>query len=166
MMKKVLLFCEALRNRAGIERMTVELANLLSVDNKVYIISIDPFKAEECPYAISPKVKVLSLNSSFNKTFTSLKSLNIRNIRLFRKTCKELRPDVVITVATPLVRISAPAIVGLGIKNIGWEHFNIFAGSKAGTLFKSVAPWFVNKTVVLTEADAVDYRKKRHQILL
>ena len=133
-MKKILLFCEALRNRAGIERMTVELANLLSEDYKVSIVTIDLFKAEECPYAVSPKVKIMSLNSSFNKTFSSLKSLNIRNIRLFRKICKELYPE---------------------------EHFNIFAGSKAGTLFKSVAPWFVDKTVVLTEADAVDYRKKK-----
>lgn len=160
-MKKILLFCEALRNRAGIERMTVELANLLSEDYKVSIVTIDLFKAEECPYAVSPKVKIMSLNSSFNKTFSSLKSLNIRNIRLLRKICKELYPEVIITVATPLIRISAPAIIGLGIRNIGWEHFNIFAGSKAGTLFKSVAPWFVDKTVVLTEADAVDYRKKK-----
>ncbi len=160
-MKKILLFCEALKNRAGIERMTVELANLLSEDYKVYIVTIDPFKAEECPYAVSSKVKILSLNSSFNKTFSSPKSLNIRNIRLFRKICKQLRPNTVVTVATPLVRVSAPAIIGLDIRNIGWEHFNIFAGSKAGTLFKTIAPWFVYRTVVLTEADAIDYRNKK-----
>lgn len=58
-MKKILLFCEALRNRAGIERMTVELANLLSEDYKVSIVTIDLFKAEECPYAVSPKVKIM-----------------------------------------------------------------------------------------------------------
>lgn len=164
---KVLLFCEALKNRAGIERMTVELANLLSDDNKVSIISIDPFKVEECPYAVSPKVKVLSLNSSFNKTFTSLKSLNIRNIRLFRKICKELLPDIVITVGIPLVRISAPAIIGLGIKNIGWEHFNLFASSRLGSIYKTIATYFVDITVVLTEADADAYRKKKaHNVIV
>lgn len=160
-MKKVLLFCEALRNRAGIERMTVELANLLQVEYRVMIVTIDSFSEKGCPYIISDGVKVISLNSSFNKDFSSIKSLNVKNIRLFRKICKQEHPDVIVTVATPLVRISAPAIVGLGIKNIGWEHFNLFAGSRAGTWFKMAAPWFVDTTVVLTEADAVDYRKKK-----
>ena len=71
---------------------------------------------------------------------------------------KANKPDVLITVATPLVRISALAIVGLGIRHIAWEHFNLYAGSKIGSLYKMLAPWFVDATVVLTKADARDYR--------
>ncbi|MBD5321757.1 MAG: glycosyltransferase family 4 protein [Bacteroides sp.] len=156
MKRKIVLFCEALRNRAGIERMTVELANLLCDECSVTIITIDPFSDAECPYRIDTRVDVRSLNYSFNK---SLFSPNLKNIRALRNILKEVRPSVVIAVATPMVRIAVPAARRLGIKTIGWEHFNIFAGSKIGALYKALAPWMVQDTVVLTEADAVDYRK-------
>lgn len=153
---KIILFCEALRNRAGIERMTVELANLLQSDFDTSIVTIDPFVKTECPYNINDNVTVCSLNSSFNK---SLFSPNLKNIRLFRKLIATEHPDVIITVATPLLRISAPATWGSNIKNIAWEHFNLYAGSKIGSIYKMIAPWFADKTVVLTEADANDFKR-------
>ena len=154
-MDKIFLVCEGLRNRAGIERMTVDLANLLSEQYEVEIIVIDPFSHEECPFKIDRKVGVRTLNTSFKK---SLRNLNRPIIRELRKIFKSERPKAVITVATPLVRLTAPACFALGIKNIAWEHFNIYAGSKMGTLFKVIAPWFVKNTVVLTEEDERDYR--------
>lgn len=154
-MNKIFLVCEGLKNRAGIERMTVDLANLLSDQYEVEIIVIDPFSYEQCPFEIDPKVKVKSLNTSFRK---SLHSLNRPIIKDLRKIFQAHHPKAVITVATPLVRLTAPACFGLGIRNIAWEHFNIYAGSKKGTLFKIIAPWFVNNTVVLTEEDERDYR--------
>lgn len=153
---KLLLFCEALRNRAGIERMTVDLANLLQSDFETLIVTIDPFVKTECPYDINDNVTVISLNSRFNK---SLFSLNLKNIRLFRRLIVTEHPDVVITVAMPLLRISAPVTWGTNIKNIAWEHFNLYAGSKIGSLYKMIAPWFADKTVVLTEADANDFKR-------
>ena len=62
----ITLFAEALRNRAGIERMTVELANLLVDKYVVRILLIDPFDPDSCPFAIDPRIKVLSMNSSFS----------------------------------------------------------------------------------------------------
>lgn len=154
-MKKIILVCESLKNRAGIERMTVDLSNLLSDEYEVMIVVIDPFSYDSCPFKINPKVKVVSLSTSFKK---SLRNLNIPLIKALRKIFKSEHPKAVITVATPLVRLTAPACFGLGIKNISWEHFNIYAGSKMGTLFKIIAPWFVSNTVVLTEEDERDYR--------
>lgn len=155
-MKKLLLFCEALRNRAGIERMTVELANLLNGDFAITIVTIDPFSREECPYVIDSDIEIVSLNSRFEK---SIFSLNLKNIRLLRKVVKSRRPSAIITVATPLVRISALAIIGYGIRNIAWEHFNLYAGSRAGSIYKTISTWLADRTVVLTEADAVDFSK-------
>lgn len=154
-MNKVILVCEELKNRAGIERMTVDLANLLSEDYQVEIIVINPFSYDDCPYKIDSLIKVTSLDTSFKK---SLRNLNIPLIKNLRKIFKDEKPKAIITVATPLVRLTAPACFGLGIKNISWEHFNIYAGSKMGTLFKIIAPWFVSNTVVLTEEDERDYR--------
>lgn len=154
----IMLFAEALMNRAGIERMTVELANLLIDEYEVESLLIDPFEPDQCPFPVDPRIKIRSLNSSFAKSLLSIKGLNIYNIRLLRGVLKANKPDVLITVATPLVRISALAIVGLGIRHIAWEHFNLYAGSKIGSLYKMLAPWFVDATVVLTKADARDYR--------
>lgn len=155
-MNKVILVCEGLHNRAGIERMTIELANLLSEDYTISIVVINSFSDASCPFDIDPKVKIVSLNTIFKK---SIRNLNIPIIKALRKLFKTERPNVVITVATPLVRLTAPACFGLGIRNIAWEHFNIFAGSKMGTAFKAIAPWFVDNTVVLTKQDEEDYRK-------
>lgn len=152
-----MLFAESLRNRAGIERMTVELANMLSDVHNVSIVTIETFDTELCPYKVKEKVKTLSLGSSFHKSMFSKGALNLDNIRKLREIVLKEHPDVMITVATPLVRISAPALRGLKIKNIAWEHFNLWAGSKIGSIYKMLAPWFVDKTVVLTEADAKDY---------
>lgn len=153
----IILFCEGLHNRAGIERMTVELANLLSNCYRVVIVVIDPFSNDECPYVIRNDVKVISLNSHFRK---SLISPNLNNIRALRQILKAEKPKAIITVATPLVRVSAPAVVGLGIRNIAWEHFNLYAGSRIGSYYKMLAPWLVDATVALTEADGDAYRAK------
>lgn len=155
-MKKIILFCEALNNRAGIERMTVELANLLSRTYDVLIVTVDPFSYESCPYNIDNKANVESLNSQF---FKKLNSLNYKNIKSLRKILKKERPSTLIAIATPLVRIAVPAAFGLHIKTIGWEHFNIFAGSKIGSIYKVISTWMADQTVVLTEKDAADFKK-------
>ena len=155
-MKKILLLCEALSNRAGIERMTVELANLLCRSHDVLIVTIDPFSYESCPYKIDNKVNVMSLNSQF---FKKLYSLNYSNIISLRQILKKEKPSSLIAVATPMVRIAVPAAFGLHIKTIGWEHFNIFAGSKIGSIYKAISTWIVDHTVVLTEKDSIDFKK-------
>lgn len=155
-MKKIILFCETLNNRAGIERMTVELANLLCRTYDVLIVTIDPFSYESCPYLIDSKVNVKSLNSQFFKKFYSL---NCNNINSLRKILKKEYPTALIVVATPLVRIAVPAAFGLHIKTIGWEHFNIFAGSRIGAIYKVISTWMADQTVVLTEKDATDFKK-------
>lgn len=155
-MKKILLLCEALNNRAGIERMTVELANLLCRSYDVLIVTIEQFSYESCPYKIDCKVKVESLNSQF---FKRIYSLNYKNIKALRKILNEENPTVLIAVATPMVRIAVPAALGLHIKTIGWEHFNIFAGSKIGAIYKVISTWMADQTVVLTEKDAFDFKK-------
>lgn len=155
-MKKILLFCEALRNRAGIERMTVELANLLCQSYDVLIVTIDSFSHESCPYKIDDRISVESLNSNFLKR---LYSLNYKNIKSLRKILKRENPTSLIAVATPMVRIAVPAALGLHIKTIGWEHFNIFAGSRIGSIYKVMSTWMAYHTVVLTEKDAVDFKK-------
>lgn len=152
----IILFCEALKNRAGIERMTVELANLMADIYDVSIVVLNAFSYESCPYQIKENVRVISLDAVFS---SKLLGSNRSSINKLREIVKDVKPIAVITVATPLIRISAPALGRLKVKNIGWEHFNIFAGSKKGTVFKLLASWRTSATVALTEADGKAYKK-------
>lgn len=152
--KHIMLFAQGLRNRAGIERMTVHLANLLAKSYDVSIVLIEPFSYETSPYKLDSRVYVESLHSAF-------KGLNVDNICKLRSVVKRISPDVLITVATPLVRISAPAILGLRIKNIAWEHFNLYAGSKIGSVWKWISTFCVDRTIVLCNDDAENFRKVR-----
>lgn len=152
--KHVTLFAQGLVNRAGIERMTAALANLLADKYEVSIVLIEPCPQDKIPYHVNESVKIVSFNSKFS-------GLNLSNIKLLRKTLKELKTEVLITVATPLVRISAPAVAGLKIRNISWEHFNLYAGSKIGSCWKWLSTYMVERTVVLCEDDAVNFRKAK-----
>lgn len=151
---RIVLFAQGLTNRAGIERMTVELSNLLADYYDVYIVLIEDFNRKDSPYIIDDKVNIVSLKSAFS-------ILNVRNIFMLRAVLRNIAPNVVITVATPLVRISAPAVMGLGIRNIAWEHFNLYAGSRKGIYWKLLSTYLVDRTVVLTNADARNFRNRK-----
>jgi len=47
----------------------------------------------------------------------------------------------------------------LKIKHIGWEHFNLFAGSKIGFIWRLLSTKLVDTTIVLTNADKKNYLK-------
>lgn len=148
---KIILFAEALTNPAGIERMTIELANLLCCHYDVSIILI--YDYNKLPYDLDKRVSLFSLHSSFS--ISKLWS----NVYGLRKFVQKKAPDYLITVAVPLVRISALALLGLKTKNVAWEHFNLYAGSKLGFYWRLLSAKLVWKTVVLTKADEQSYRK-------
>lgn len=150
---KIILFARGLWNRAGIERMTVVLANALCEYHEVTIALIEPFDRERCPYELHDKVRVVSFNSYF-------KGFNLKNIAVLRKVTEQIMPDVVITVATPLVRISNPALWGMKIRNIAWEHFNLYAGSKIGAYWKLLSTRLVEKTIVLCKDDEDNFNRR------
>lgn len=154
-MKKIILFCEGLWHKAGIERMTVDLANLLCHDFIVIIVSIDSLD-KGLAYRINENIQIISLNSQFGK---SIFSSNIKNIRKLRTILCSVQPFAIITVATPLVRVSSIASWRLNIKTIAWEHFTMHAGSKIGAIYKVLSTYLVDKTVVLTKRDADNFRK-------
>lgn len=149
---RIAIFAEGLTIRGGIERMTSELANLLVNSHDVTLIVLKSCDRANTAYQLDSRIKFVSLNSNFS-------GLNINNIMRLRKELKQIDPVTLITVATPLVRISAPAVCGLNIRNIGWEHFNLYAGSKIGSCWKVLSTYFVNKTVLLTNIDEANYRR-------
>ena len=152
---KICLFSQSVSNSGGIERMTVELANLLVTNHyEVHLILIEEFSKSHFP--IHPNVSIHSLESTFS--FGSY----FQNIFRLRKLIKQIIPNYFITVAIPLVRISAPALLNTKTKNIAWEHFNLYAGSKIGFYWRLLSTQLVWKTIVLTEVDKKNYLKHIH----
>lgn len=152
---KICLFSQNVSNAGGIERMTVELANLLATNRyEVHLILIEQFTKSH--YSINQNVTIHSLESVFSSTSY------LENVFRLRRLVKHITPNYLITVAVPLVRISAPALWNTKTKNIAWEHFNLYAGSKIGFYWRLLSTQLVWKTIVLTEADKKNYLKHIH----
>ena len=77
----IILFCEALKNRAGIERMTVELANLMADIYDVSIVVLNDFSYESCPYQIKENVRVISLDAVFSSKLLGSNRSSINKLR-------------------------------------------------------------------------------------
>lgn len=147
----IAFFISSLKNRAGIERMTIDLANLLSAYHQIYIVSLAEIHTNSIPFTLNKDVTLISLNHEFSW-------FNVKLISRVRKLVKNIKPDIIVSDAVHIVSITAPALIGLGIPNISWEHFNMKAASRIGFIWRLVAPWLVSKTVVLTHADEKEYK--------
>lgn len=148
----ILLFTQSLENSAGIERMTVSLANeLVNREYKVTIIvcgvNLDTF------YTLDERVTLHALGYSFNNRIMAAYKLH--------QLIKLINPDVFINVAVPMGQISFLSLAFLRNKPVvvGWEHFHLYAGSKLGQYFKLLSAFLCNYTVVLTDCDKSNYPK-------
>ncbi len=149
---KILLFAESIRNSAGIERMTISLANeLISIGHKVNIVVCGTNTSSF--YKLYDGISVFALGTYFHE--------KVQSIKKFRRLAKQLIPDIVINVAIPMGQISIPALAFSynSPPIIAWEHFHLYAGSFAGRLFRLLSAMCCSKTVVLTYADKKRYYK-------
>ena len=149
---KILFFAESIQNSAGIERMTVSLANeLCACGETVSIVvcgtSVDSF------YRVDERIPVYTLGYSFHRRLKAA-------IRL-RRLVKNIKPDILVNVAIPMGQISFGALSFLinRPKVVGWEHFHLYAGSKFGYLFRLLSACLCDMTVVLTDQDKHCYPK-------
>lgn len=149
---KILFFAESIQNSAGIERMTVSLANeLCAYGETVSIVvcgsSVDSF------YSVDKRVAIYTLGYSFHHRLKAAICL--------RKLVKNIKPDILINVAVPMGQISFLALSFLTNrpKVVGWEHFHLYAGSRMGYLFRLLSACLCDMTVVLTDQDKHSYPK-------
>lgn len=152
-MNKILFFIEALENSAGTERITVDLLNSLhrdGMDVGVLVLS----ETADSFFPLDEGISVYALKSPF--------ASRIKTILRLRKFLKHNRPEFLINVGIAIGQVSFAATIGLGIKVVGWEHFNLFAGSKLGFYWRLLSAKMAYKTVVLTEQDRKDYLSYVH----
>lgn len=149
-MNKILFFIETLENSAGTERITVDLLNSLyrdGMDVGVLVLS----ETTDSFFPLDEGITVYALKSLFASRIKT-----ILRLRIFLQ-CN--RPKYLVNVGIAIGQVSLPAAIGLGIKIIGWEHFNLFAGSRLGFYWRLLSAKIVYKTVVLTEKDCRNYQR-------
>lgn len=146
----ILLFAKSIRNSAGIERMTVSLANELSIQG--YMVSLVVCGTDSGSfYALSSKISVYTLGVPFQNRLKAAYKL--------RRLVKQIKPQIVINVAVSMGQISFLSLAFLRNRPriITWEHFHLYAGSRMGYYFRLLSSQLSDYTVVLTDCDRSKY---------
>ncbi|GKW41464.1 putative glycosyltransferase [Pectobacterium carotovorum subsp. carotovorum] len=149
-MKNICFLIASISNPGGTERMALLIASKLAESGlNVAILSICngdiPF------FYVDDRVTLASLYEE-EKSLT----LNFLPITMkIRAYLKNNNINVIVDVDTMLSLFSIPALLGLNVKHISWEHFNFFANSDnfKRRLSRRCAALFSDTVVTLTERD-------------
>lgn len=149
-MKKIAFLIGSINRSGGTERVTTLIANELAKGNyDVSILSL--WDGDQSFFVLDSKINVTSLfpqQISMRKNFFSA----VSKIRQF---CINNKIDTLIVVDSISCVFTVPALLGLNINHICWEHFNLKVnlGSKFRDLGRWMAAKWCDKIVTLTERD-------------
>lgn len=135
----------------GTERVASVIANELSKLNlNIFILSLN--LKNDKPF--------FDLNKSITtkKIFTSSKSGKLKlpiAILKIRKYIIKNNIDIFISVESMLSLYSIPALIGLKVRNICWEHFNfnVNLGKRSRDFARKLAAYYADDIITLTEHD-------------
>lgn len=147
---KVLILGGNFDNAGGTERVGSMLANGLSETG--YEIVLASISCGNKPFfSLNEDIKVVSLFKTTGRTL--YRAPNI--ISRIRKLLKEENIDTLVVVETMSVLFTLPAIIGLPVNHICWEHFNFNndLGKKGRRLARQLAARYCDSVVTLTERD-------------
>ena len=153
---KLVFVIKALDNIGGTERVTIQIANLLSMrSHQVHIVSLvgnnKPF------FEVLPEVKLHYIHQGADNSIFPYRDLR-RHYRL--KNCfASINPDIIIVVDASRATFKIPACKPY--TTIYWEHFNSLMKSKPmQVLSRKLVSKHGSWVVTLTEADALSYKQK------
>lgn len=160
-MKNVCFLIGNLNSQGGTERVTSLIANNLSEqDYKVSILSL--YEGTNPYFEISNKISIYSLmpkKVSFKKAF-------IKIIEKIRSFIKRHKINTLIVVDSISCMFTIPAIYGLRVNHICWEHFNF--NNNNGTVIRDIArklaARYCDYVVTLTEKDRNLWKKNLRSI--
>jgi glycosyltransferase involved in cell wall biosynthesis len=146
----ILFLCGDLNNFGGTERVSSIIANGLS-DSGYSVCMTSILNGDKPFFPLNDKVKVTSLTNSNARVLYQMPKI-IWNLR---KLLKDEDIDILIVVDTMSVLFSIPAVAGLPVKHIGWEHFsfNNNLGKKGRSISRQLAARYCDSIVTLTERD-------------
>ena len=160
-MKKICFFTGNLNLSGGTERVCSTIANALQEQG--YEVSVINLHEGEKPFF--PLHKEINNKQLFSKRVSFSKNY-IQVVKKLRSFCKTNSIDTLVIVESMLALFSVPALAGLGIKHICWEHFNfnVDLGQKKRRFARQLAARFCDWVVVLTEQDCAYWlQHSRHK---
>ena len=149
-MKKICFLIGNLNNSGGTERVTTLIANALAQKNfQVSILSLADGK--QSFFELEPDIKTYSLypeKISFKKNFLGA-------VWLIRRFVTQNQIDTLVVVDSISCVFTVPALFGLKVKHICWEHFNfnVNLGVKYRDIGRKWAAKYCDYVVTLTKRD-------------
>ncbi|MCO8070184.1 glycosyltransferase family 4 protein [Acinetobacter lwoffii] len=152
-MKKICFLIGNLSSSGGTERVTTLIANNL-VEYSKYEISILSLVDGKIPFFdLDPKISIHSLHDKK----VSFKSNYLSTVWNIRKFVQVQKIDTLIVVDSIACIFTIPALLGLKVKHISWEHFNFNNnnGVKLRDLSRKLAAKYCDYVITLTEKDKI-----------
>lgn len=156
-MKKVCFLIGNLNHSGGTERVTTLIANALA-EKKYQVSILSLADGKQSFFELVPSIKTYSLypeKISFKKNFLGA-------VWRIRKFVTQHQIDTLIVVDSISCIFTVPALFGLKVKHICWEHFNLKVN--LGSWFRDLGRWMAakwcNKIVTLTERDKSFWDKR------
>lgn len=147
---KVILLGGNFDNSGGTERVATIIANELALaGNEILFVSVHggtkPF------FELDPSIVVSALFQTVGRNIFRAPILVAR----IRKLLLVENADALIVVESMLTLFTIPAVIGIPIRHICWEHFNfnIDLGRKGRRIARYLAAFFCDIVVTLTEKD-------------
>ncbi|MCO8102778.1 glycosyltransferase family 4 protein [Acinetobacter indicus] len=160
-MKKICFLIGNLNNSGGTERVTTLIANALA--EKKYQVSILSLAGgKQSFFELEPDIKTYSLYAekiSFKKNFLGV----VWRIRQF---VTQYQIDTLVVVDSISCVFTVPALFGLKVKHICWEHFNFKNnnGVKFRDYGRKLAAKYCDYIVTLTQRDKELWEKGLNKI--
>lgn len=157
----------------GVSRTTTNLANHLARTRDVRVISLYR-RRTEARFALDDSIKVTVLDDrrrrrlrgplrrvpSRLRPMPSQKNMSLLSDLLLRRAIRKVRSGVIVS-TRPTLHLALTAYARPEVTTVGWEHLNYVARSQTPRLMEILhaAVPRLDGYVVLTEADAEDYRR-------
>lgn len=149
-MKKIVFLIGSINHSGGTERVTTLIANELAKDNyEVYILSL--WDGDQPFFSLEKDIKTFSLFSQQ----ISMRKKYFSAVSKIRQFCINNKIDTLIVVDSISCIFTVPALLGLNINHICWEHFNLKVNldSRFRDLGRWMAAKWCDKVITLTERD-------------
>lgn len=146
---KLCFLIDSLFRPAGTERIATDIANGLNATTSCKITFLVLSDNISTYYPLDKNLVVKSISKERTSFWTTISCLH--------RYLKDEKPDYIINVTTTMSRISILAAIGTMTKVITWEHFNLYAGTWLGRVWRLCSACFSSRTVVLTYRDKNNY---------
>lgn len=149
-MKRICFFIGDLNNSGGTERVSSVIASELQ--RRGYQIHMLSLQCGDKPFfELADGIHVSQLFTTMGRGMLRLPHAIVK----LRRYLQQHQIDILIDVESMLALYALPAVLGLNVRHICWEHFNynVDLGKASRRLARKLAARFADDVVTLTERD-------------